>query len=60
MGTLINGRSLPIYRHLIYEFFIKTHIIMSIFTNIRIPYVCDPVGPYISLVKNSIDKIKPY
>ena len=41
-------------------FFIKTLIIMSISTNIHKPYVCDPQGPYISLVKNFIDQITPY
>ena len=41
-------------------FFIKTLIIMSISTNIHRPYVCDPLGPYISLVNNSIDQITPY
>ena len=34
MGTLICGCSLFFYRHLVYRFFIKTHIIMSISTNI--------------------------
>ena len=33
---------------------------MSISTNIHKPYVCDPLGPYISLVSNSIDQITPY
>ena len=33
---------------------------MSISTNIHRPYVCDPLGPYISLVNNSIDQITPY
>ena len=42
------------------RFFIKTLIIMSISTNIHRPYVCDPLGPYISLVDNSIDQITPY
>ena len=41
-------------------FFIKTLIIMSISTNIHKPYVCDPLGPSISLVNNSIDQITPY
>ena len=41
-------------------FFIKTPIIMSISTNIHKPYVCDPLGPYISLVNNYIDQITPY
>ena len=41
-------------------FFIKTLIIMSISTNIHRHYVCDPLGPYISLVNNSIDQITPY
>ena len=33
---------------------------MSIFTDIYIPYVCDLLGPYISLVKNSIEPIYGY
>ena len=33
---------------------------MSISTNIYRPYVCDPVGSYISLVNNSIDQITHY
>ena len=41
-------------------FFIKTLIIMSISTNIYKPYVCDPLGPYISLVNNSINQITSY
>ena len=41
-------------------FFIKTLIIMSISTNIHRPSVCDPLGPYISLVHNSIDQITSY
>ena len=41
-------------------FFIKTLIIMSISTNIHKSYVWDPLGPYISLVNNSIDQITPY
>ena len=41
-------------------FFIKTLIIMSISTNIHKPYVCDPLGPYISLVNNYIDQITLY
>ena len=41
-------------------FFIKTLIIMSISTNIHKPYVCDPLGPYISLVNNCIGQITPY
>ena len=60
MGTLICGRSPPIYRHLVYGFFIKTLIIMSISTNIHRSYVCDPLGPYISLVNNSIEQITLY
>ena len=50
----------PIYRHLVYRFFIKTLIIMSIFINNHRPYVCDPLGLYISLVNNSISPIIPY
>ena len=60
MGTLICSRSPPTYRHLVLGFFIKTFIIMSISTNIHRPYVCDPLGPYISLINHSIDQITPY
>ena len=42
------------------DFFIKTLIVMSVSTNIHRTYVCDPLGPYISLVNNSIDLITPY
>ena len=41
-------------------FFIKIIIIMSISTAIYKPYVCDPLGPYISLVNKSTDQITPY
>ena len=52
---------LPLFIDIWYDvFFIKTLIIMSISTNIYKPYVCDPLGPYISLVNNSIDQITPY
>ena len=52
---------LPLFIDICNEvFFIKTLIIMSISTNIYRPYVCDPLGPYISLVKNSIDQITSY
>ena len=52
---------LPLFIDIWYEvFFIKTFIIMSISTNIHKPYVCDPLGPYISLVNYSIDQITPY
>ena len=60
MDTFSCERSLPIDRHLIYGFVIKTLIIISISTNIRRPHVCDHVGPYISLVNNSIGPITPY
>ena len=60
MGTLSCGHSLPIYRHLVCVSFIKTLIIMFISTNIYRPYVCNPLGPYISLVNKSIDQIIPY
>ena len=60
MSTLSFGRSPPNYRHLVCGFFIKTLVIMSISTNIYRPNVCDPLGPYISLVNNSIDQITPY
>ena len=39
------------------KFFTKTLIIMSISTDIYWPYVCDPLGPYISLVNDSINPI---
>ena len=42
------------------NFFIKTLKIMFIFTNIHRPYVCNPLGLYISLVNNSLDPIKLY
>ena len=45
MGTLKCGYSPLIYRHLVCRFFIKALIIMSIFTNIHRPYVCDPLRP---------------
>ena len=60
IGTFSCGRSPPICRHLEWCLFIKTLIIISISTNIHRPYVCDPLGPYISLVNNSIDQITPY
>ena len=60
MGTLSGDRSLLIYRYLVCRFFIKILIIMSISTNIHSPYVYDPLGPYISLVNNSIGLIKLY
>ena len=58
MGTLSCARSPLIYRHLI--FYIKTLIIMSISMKIHRPYVCDPLGSYISLVKTSIVQIPSY
>ena len=52
---------LPVFIYIWYEvFFIKTLIIMSISTKIHRPYVCDTLGPYISLVNNCIDQITPY
>ena len=52
---------LPLFIDIWYEvFLIKTLIIMSISTNIHKPFVCDPLGLYISLVNNSIDQITPY
>ena len=60
MGTLSYDRSPPIYIYLVYRFFIKTLIIVYISTNIYRPYVYDPLGPYISLVNNSIDQITHY
>ena len=35
----------------------KTLSIMSIFTDVHWPYVCDPLGLYIFLVNDSIDPI---
>ena len=60
MGTLSCDRSPPIYKYFLHRFFIKTLIIMSISTNIPRPYVCDPFGPYISLVNNYLDNIISY
>ena len=60
MGTLSCGYCPLILRNLIGKFFMKTLIIIFILTNIHRPYVCDPLGPYISLVNNSIDPIIPY
>ena len=48
------GRSLLIYRYLVCEVFIKTHILMSISTNIDRLNVYDLIDLYISLVNNSI------
>ena len=59
-GNLYYGRSPPIYRLWECEIFTKTLIIMSISTDVHWPYVYDPLGPYISLVNNSIDQITPY
>ena len=60
MSTLSCGRSPLIYRHLVCEFFIKSLINISIFANIHKPSMCDPIGPYISLVNNSIGPTTPY
>ena len=60
MGTLSYGRSLLIYRHLVCGFFIKILMMMSISTNLYRSYMCDPLGPYISLVNKSIGPITPY
>ena len=51
---------IPLFIDIWYEVFYKTLITMFISTNIHRPYVCDPLGPYISLVNNSIDLITPY
>ena len=50
-------RSPPIYRCCEYIIFTKTFIIMSISIDIRWCYVCDPLGPYISLINNSTNPI---
>ena len=60
MGTLSCCHSPFIYTNFLYKFFIKSLIIMSISTNIQRPYVCDPLGLYISIVNNSIGPITPY
>ena len=60
MDTLSCGRSPPFYKHFVCGFSIKILIIMSISINIHGPYVCEPLGPYVSLVNNSIDQITPY
>ena len=60
MGTLSCGFPPPIYRHLVCGYFIKILIIMSISTNIHTPYMCHPLGPYISIVNNSINSPKSY
>ena len=60
MGTLTYGHFPLIYRHLVCGFFTQTLIFMSISTNIYKPYVYDPLGPYISLVNNSIYPLTPH
>ena len=49
-----------IYRQLVSDVFIKTHVIMFIFTNIHKSYVYNPLSPYILLVNKSIDSIISY
>ena len=39
------------------KFFTKTLTIMSISTDVYSPYVCDPLGPYITQVNDSINPI---
>ena len=52
---------LPLFKNIWYvNIFIKTLKIISISTNIYRPYVCDPLGPYISRVYYCIEKIIPY
>ena len=53
---------LPLFIDIWYmDFFItKMLIIMSLSTHIHTPYVCDPLGQYMSLVNNSIDQITLY
>ena len=60
MGTLSFGCSPLIYRNLVCEFFRKNIILASIPTNIYRPYMCDPLGLYVSLVNNFIEQIKHY
>ena len=57
MGILSCGFSPPICRHFVCGLFIKILIIMSISISVYRPYLCDLIGPYISLVNNSIDPI---
>ena len=60
VGTLSCGHFLLIYRNLVYELFTMTLIIIYISTNIDRPYMCDHLGPYISLVYKSVDPMIPY
>ena len=55
MGTLNCGCLPLIYRLLVCEIFIKTCIIMYIFTNVHRPCMCKIVALYILLVTNFID-----
>ena len=57
IGTLSYSYSSLIYRHLVCEIFTKTIIITSLSSNIHRLYVCDPLGPYILLVNNSIETL---
>ena len=59
-GHLVLWSFSPYFRHFIFEIFIKTLIIMHISINIHIPYVCDPLGSYISLINNYINTITSY
>ena len=56
INKVVFGQSPLIYIHLACGFF----IMMCMSMNIDRPSVCDPLGPYISLVNNYIDLIIPY
>ena len=60
MGSLSFGHSLPIYTHLVCIVSTKTLINMSISMNIHRPYLCEPLGSYISQVNDSKDLIISY
>ena len=57
IDTLRCNRSFLIYRDWVCEIFTKTRRITSLSINVYRPYVCDPLGLYISLVNNFIDPI---
>ena len=58
MGTFSCCYCLPIFRHRVFKFFTKPLSVLSISTKyVQRPFVCDPLGPNIFLVNNSIDPI---
>ena len=50
---------LSLFSDILYVDLKKTLIIISLTTNIHIPYGCDPLDLYILLVNNFIDPITP-